>query len=130
MYGYVILALIAFSLVSASYAQDGIKLGQNSDAKTVEVGKQVQIAADLHNNQDIEQDFAYIVQVQNESGVTVSLAWITGTLEPAQSFSPAISWTPNEAGKYEATIFVWESIDNPSALSPTLSLKIDAGQSA
>lgn len=130
MYGYVILALIAFSLLSVSYAQDGVNLGQNSGTKTVEVGKQVQIAADLHNNQDIEQDFAYIVQVQNENGVTVSLAWITGTLKPAQSFSPAISWTPNEAGKYEATIFVWESIDNPSALSPTLSLKIDAGHAA
>ena len=112
-----------------AYAQE-VKLGQNSGTKTVEVGKQVQIAADLHNNQDIEQDFAYIVQVQNENGITVSLAWITGTLRPAQSFSPAISWTPNEAGKYEATIFVWESIDNPTALSPTLSLKINAGEAA
>lgn len=130
MYRYVVLALIAFSFVNVSFAQEGVKLGQNLSAKTVDVGKQVQIAADLHNNQDSEQDFAYIVQVQNESGVTVSLAWITGTLKPAQSFSPAISWTPNEAGKYEATIFVWESIDNPSALSPTLSLKIDAGQAA
>ncbi|MBI5697087.1 MAG: hypothetical protein HZC29_00985 [Thaumarchaeota archaeon] len=128
MYRYAVFALIAFSFISVSYAQEGIKLGQSPSTKTVDVGKQIQIAADLRNNQDFEQEFAYIVQVQNEDGVTISLAWITGVLSPAQSFSPAISWTPSEAGKYEATIFVWESIENPSALSPTLSLKIQAGQ--
>lgn len=128
MLRYVVFALFICSLTGISYAQEGIKLGQTPDTKTIEVGKQAQIAADLKNNQDFEQEFAYIVQVQNESGVTVSLAWITGTLAPAQSFSTSLSWTPTEAGKYEATIFVWESIENPSALSPTLLLKINAGQ--
>jgi hypothetical protein len=115
-------------MIQNAYAQDlPVKLADDGK-KTVEVGKQIQIAADLKNNQDIKQDFAYIVQIQNEDGVTVSLAWITGTLEPAQSFTPALSWIPNEEGTYEATIFVWESIDNPSALSPTLTLGIDVSQ--
>jgi hypothetical protein len=107
-----------------------VNLDATPQTKTIEVGKQVQIAADLKNNQDFEQEFAYIVQVQDEKGVTVSLAWITGVLSAAQSFSPSLSWTPSEAGNYEATIFVWESIDNPSALSPTLSLKINVGSAA
>lgn len=115
-------------LFGVAFAQ--VNLGVGSETKTIEVGKQVQIAADLKNNQDFEQEFAYIVQVQDQNGITVSLAWITGVLSPAQSFSPSLSWTPNETGKYEATIFVWESIDNPSALSPTLSLKINVGSSA
>lgn len=127
LYRYAILAVLLCSIIGTAYAQE-VKLGASS--KTVEVGKQVQIAADLKNNQDFEQEFAYIVQIQNEDGVTVSLAWITGVLTPAQSFTPSLSWTPNEAGNYEATIFVWESIDNPSALSPTLSLKINVGQAA
>ena len=126
MYQYVILGLIVIGLVGAAHAQ--VTLG--SGDKTVEVGKQVQITADLTNNQDFEQEFAYIVQIQDENGITVSLAWITGNLTPAQSFSPSLSWTPNETGKYEATIFVWESIDNPSALSPTLSLSINVGNAA
>lgn len=119
--------LLAGSLV---FAQESLIQVSNTPEKTVEVGKQIQITADLTNNQDIEQDFAYIVQIQNEDGVTVSLAWLTGTLSPAQSFSPAISWIPQQIGIYEATIFVWESIDNPSALSPTLTLKINVGQNA
>lgn len=121
----------AIALLMAGYAvvDSPVQVG-SSPAKSVEIGKQIQIAADLQNNQDFEQDFAYIVQIQDENGVAVSLAWLTGVLEPAQSFSPAISWIPTKAGKYEATIFVWESINNPSALSPTLLLKINVGQSA
>lgn len=122
-----VLTFIALLVVGAAFAESPIQIS-NTPAKTVEVGKQIQIAADLTNNQDVEQEFAYIVQIQNEEGVTVSLAWLTGRLAPAQSFSPAISWTPQQTGTFEATIFVWESIDNPSALSPTLSLKINVGQ--
>lgn len=118
-----------FGIVGVAHAQ-GVNLGMGGNTKTIEVGKQIQIAADLKNNQDIEQDFAYIVQIQDENGVTVALSWITGVLTPAQSFSPSLSWIPNETGKYEATIFVWEGINNPSALSPTLSLKIHVGSSA
>jgi hypothetical protein len=125
LYRFAVIGLVLFGLFGASFAQ--VDIGTNSQTKAI-VGKQVQIAADLKNNQDFEQEFAYIVQVQDENGITVSLAWITGVLTPAQSFSPSLSWTPNQTGKYEATIFVWESIDNPSALSPTLSLKINVGQ--
>ncbi len=128
MYKIAVTGLVLFGLFGVAFAQ--VNLGVGSETKTIEVGKQVQIAADLKNNQDFEQEFAYIVQVQDRNGITVSLAWITGVLSPAQSFSPSLSWTPNETGKYEATIFVWESIDNPSALSPTLSLKINVGSSA
>ena len=120
--------MMVFGMFSIAHAQ-GLTVG-SSNAKTVEVGKQIQIAADLRNAQDFEQDFAYIVQIQDENGVTVSLSWITGTLTADQSFSPSLSWIPSEVGQYTATIFVWQSIDNPSALSPTLSLTINVGRVA
>ena len=85
----------------------------------------MQIAADVANSQDKEQAFAYLVQVQDGNGVTVSLAWITGSLTAGQSMSPALSWTPSDSGSYTATVFVWESVDNPTALSPTVSVSID-----
>jgi hypothetical protein len=90
----------------------------------VSVDQQVQLAADLANGQDKEQSFAYLVQIQDGDGVTVSLAWITGSLSGGQSFSPALSWIPTQAGSYTATAFVWESVDNPTALSPTVSTTI------
>jgi len=90
----------------------------------VSVDQQVQIEADLVNGQDGDQSFAYLVQVQDSDGVTVSLAWITGQLAAGQSFSPALSWIPDASGSYEATVFVWESVDNPTALSDTASVSI------
>ena len=91
---------------------------------SVSVDQQVQLTADLANGQDREQSFAYLVQVQDGDGVTVSLAWITGSLSSGQSFSPALSWIPTESGSYTATAFVWESVDNPTALSPPVSTTI------
>ena len=96
-----------------------------SSVAEVSVGQQVQIAADVSNGQSGDQAFAYLVQVQDGDGVTVSLAWITGSLTAGQSMSPALSWTPSDSGSYTATVFVWESVDNPTALSPTTSVSID-----
>jgi hypothetical protein len=96
-----------------------------SSVAEVSVGQQVQIAADVSNGQSGDQAFAYLVQVQDGDGVTVSLAWITGSLTAGQSMSPALSWTPGTSGSYTATVFVWESVDNPTALSPTTSVDID-----
>ena len=96
--------------------------GNSLDA--VSVDQQVQISADLANGQDREQSFAYLVQIQDGNGVTVSLAWITGSLSAGQSFSPALSWIPTQAGTYTATAFVWESVDNPTALSPPVSTTV------
>ncbi len=90
----------------------------------VTVDQQVQVSADLSNGQDRVQEFAYLVQIQDGDGVTVSLAWITGSLSAGQSFSPALSWIPEELGSYTATAFVWESVDNPTALSPPVSTKV------
>ena len=95
-----------------------------SSIDTVSVDQQVQITADLSNGQDRDQDFAYLIQIQNSDGVTVSLSWIAGSLSPGQSFSPSASWTPTSVGTYDVTAFVWESIDNPTALSPPLTIDV------
>ena len=96
--------------------------GSSIDA--VSVDQQVQITADLSNGQDRDQAFAYLIQIQNSDGVTVSLSWIAGSLSPGQSFSPSASWTPTSVGTYTVTAFVWESIDNPTALSPPLTIDV------
>lgn len=83
----------------------------------------VQISADLINEQEIDQKFAYLVQITDLEGNQVSLASISGTLSSGQSLSPSLSWKPSSPGKFVATIFVWESVDNPTALSPPLDLE-------
>jgi len=89
------------------------------------VDQQVQIESDLSNSQDRFQNFAYLVQIKNDDGVTVSLSWITGSLSPNQRLSPSLSWTPENTGIYAVEIFVWESITNPDPLSPPLHMDIE-----
>ena len=96
----------------------------DQDNDFISVDQQVQIVADVSNSQDRIQNFAYLVQIQDDNDVTISLAWLTGALSPKQTLSPALSWIPKNPGSYTATIFVWESIDNPSALSHPLVLPL------
>ena len=98
-----------------------------STLDTVQVDQQVQVTADLTNGQTRDQAFAYLVQIQDEDNVTVHLAWISGSVAEGQSFSPSVSWTPAASGTYTATTFAWESVSNPEALSPPVSLEITVG---
>lgn len=99
----------------------------------VNVNQHVQITTDIKNNQEIIQKFVYIVQVKNQNGVVVSLGWINGlSLEPQQTFSPALSWTPLVSDEYIVEIFVWDiseegsnkSWNNLDALAEKVSFKI------
>ena len=103
------------------------RLQNSSGAKIsdqVNVNQQVQISADIKNNQEITQKFVYIVQVKDQYGVVVSLSWISGSLNPGQTFSPSLSWMPKISGVYTAEIFVWESFVQPDALTEFVNIKI------
>lgn len=91
---------------------------------TAKVNQQVLIEAGLQNNQQKEQPFAYLVQVEDSNGVTLSLSWITGKLTADQFLNLAESWVPPSSGKYTAQIFVWQSLSEPNALSSPLSTTI------
>lgn len=105
----------------ASYARIVDSFGNSINEPAV--GEQVQITSDVANGMNREQKFAYIVMIQDDDGIVQSLAWIDGTLNPESSFSPSASWIPQKEGHYFATMFVWESVDNPTALSPPISLE-------
>jgi len=113
------------SEISYQAVETNISKQDSEGSKFIEVGKQIQIMSDVTNKQDRPQPFAYIVQIKNENGVVVSLGWLTGELSPGQFLSPALSWIPEHAGVYTATIFVWEGINNPSALSSPCEITLD-----
>ncbi|BDQ31098.1 hypothetical protein NZNM25_01030 [Nitrosopumilus zosterae] len=83
----------------------------------VNVNQQIQISADITNNQEKSQNFVYLVQIKNENDFVVSLGWISGQLTPNQKLNPSLSWTPNDSGEFVAEIFVWEGLVNHSALA-------------
>ena len=96
-----------------------ISLGNN-----VNVDQQIQISADIINNQEKSQTFIYLVQIKNEESFVVSVGWISGQLTPYQKFNPSLSWTPYQPGEFTAEIFVWEGLRNHNALSKYTMLQI------
>ena len=127
LFGMILICLLlyttAFAVSGGSIIEDVQLVSQNED--NVIVDKQVMVVADLSNGQDRSQNFAYIVQIRDQNNLVISLSWLTGSLTPGQTFSPALSWTPTVSGMYTIEIFVWESIKNPDALSAPLLLSID-----
>ena len=121
---FLVLALMLLS-PSLIFADVGPVTSQLSSEPTIlTVGNQIMITADVTNNQDTQQAFAYFTQVKDENQIVVSLSWLTGSLSPRQSFSPAQSWTSSESGTYTIEVFVWKGIDNPEALSAPLSMTV------
>lgn len=100
----------------------------NNILNMVPLGQQISLRSDLVNQYNRTQDFAYFVQIQDEYDRVVSLSWIQGTLMPFQKLSPSQSWIPTKSGAYSAVAFVWESLKNPSALSPPLTLDFDVSK--
>jgi len=102
--------VFACSITSDPFFADAVQPQKYSvsitSASEVPVDHQVQITVDLTNNQKRDRPFAYLVQIQNKDGVTISLSWIAGSLEPGQSMNPSQSWTPTEIGRCNAQIFV------------------------
>ena len=102
----------------------GVVDALGSAVDSVSVGQQVNIAADLTSAQSRSQAYAYLLQIQNMDGVTVHLSWAASSLAGLGEANVSQSWTPDETGSYTATVFVWESLTNPTALSPQNSIDI------
>ena len=116
--------LVLFSSIGTIFA-DPVTTQTSSEDKIHFVDEQIMIVADISNNQDTQQNFVYITQVKTDEDVAISLSWLTGSLSPRQSFSPAQSWIPTEPGTYHIQVYVWEGIDHSSALSPPLSMTVN-----
>ena len=135
IFGLVILLGFSISLTSA-FALPELERTTISDPRletafgspvgnNLNVDQQIQISADITNNQEKSQNFVYVVQIKNNTGFIVSLGWISGQLTPDQKLSPSLSWTPSRLGEFTAEIFVWEGLINHNALSEYTKLQIN-----
>ena len=63
----------------------------NAFGDTIQIinpGQMLQITADVTNNADVNQEFAYVFSIDNLNQHAI---WVTGMLAPGQTLSPAIS---------------------------------------
>ena len=99
----------------------GAAIGNN-----VNVDQQIQIAADITNNQEKSQKFNYLVQVKDSENTVVKVAWFSGELNPHQKWNTSVFWVPQNAGEYTAEIFVWEGFPvNHKGLAESVNIQIN-----
>jgi hypothetical protein len=91
---------------------------QNRPVSEVTVGQQIVLSTQIVNNIGNDQPFVGLIEVRDDTGVTVFLSWQTGTLTPSGRTDVGISWTPEIAGDYEVRTFVISNLENPQILSP------------
>ena len=73
----------------------------------------LQIAADITNPNGHEHAFAYVVEITDiENNLAQPAQWVTGTLNPSQTFNVSLSWIPEETGEYRAVISVGADRDS------------------
>lgn len=80
------------------------------------------ITRDVANGADEIQPYVYIVQIKNDIGQVIDLKVFAGMLSSGQSYSTSIQFTITELGYYTVNTFVWESFDNPFALTSSVSM--------
>ena len=133
--GLLVLVLIATSITPA-FAVTELERATIDDPKlvnafgaaignNVNVDQQIQIAADITNNQEKSQKFNYLVQVKDSEGIVVKVAWFSGELNPQQKWNTSVFWVPQSAGEFTAEIFVWEGFPvNHRGLSEPVNIQI------
>ena len=88
-----------------------------SPSDEITAGSEIQIETEIVNQQDDQQTFAYIVQIKDEIGATISISIITGAVGQGQTITQTISWTPSESGIYVAEVYLWSDLNQPLVLS-------------
>jgi hypothetical protein len=87
------------------------------DIDEVSAGQQVVLTTDVRNNEASATPFVALIEVRDSSGVTVFLAWQTGTLPANGRTQVGLSWTPEDSGDYEVRTFVISNLNRPDILS-------------
>ena len=87
-------------------------------------GGQIQIVGSVTNPQDFAQKFVYLFQVKDYTNSVIHLSWIQSQISPMQGLELSQSWIPTNPGHYTVESFVWNSIEDPMALSHVISTSI------
>jgi hypothetical protein len=83
----------------------------------VSAGQQVVLTTNVLNKSTSPTPFVALIEVRDDNGVTVYLAWQTGSLNPNGQAQVGLSWTPDVSGNYQVRTFVISDLAHPQVLS-------------
>lgn len=82
-------------------------------------GQMVGVKTEIINKFTDERSFAYIVQIKNDQGFPVFLAWVEDIIIlPNKSIKPTLFFLADAKGEYTVDVFVWRSMTLTDPLAP------------
>ncbi|MFQ5921104.1 MAG: hypothetical protein ACE5JV_03710, partial [Nitrososphaerales archaeon] len=93
--------------------------------QSLQAGRLVAMQSSVTNPGAEKRTFVYITHVRDADGFTSHLGFVKGTLEPFQPLKVARSWVPEMGGEYTIQVAVWESLAEPSVLSPLKKITVN-----
>jgi len=85
-------------------------------------GQQVQISANLKNNDIIPHKYICVVQITDRSARVVFIGWIESAIEVGQTVRHSIGTVITTRGDYTASIMVWDDWSTPTPLAESITL--------
>ena len=62
--------------------------------------------------------------MKNSDNLIESISWIQSEISSKQILDVSQSWVPDKSGTYKVETFVWNSLNDPIVLAPTISTLI------
>jgi hypothetical protein len=118
----------AWEMPSVSISRPSLSAISGDGGRLV-TGAQLVLVTNIENDRNADQPFVALVEVRDSSGVTVHLAWQSGTLRPAESIEVGVSWTPETSGIYQVRTFAVSSLAAPIVLSEVTTANVEIATS-
>jgi len=92
--------------------------------KSFQENNQIQIVGSIKNEQIINQKFVLLIQIKDNTESVESISWMSGELSGNQILDVSQSWLPQNSGIFSIETFVWNSIEDQIALTPSRATSI------
>jgi hypothetical protein len=96
-----------------------------SEPAKIDKGDLVGIESAVTNSMAEKVNFAYIVQIKGEQDSIVFLTYVENISVLDDPVKPTVFWLAEHDGRYNAEVFVWQSIDEPVPLAPVKSISFE-----
>ena len=86
------------------------------------------ITSTLINNLDESQSYTYLMQVEDDEGITISLQTLDDTIQPNETKRVSLPWKSDVPGNYTARVCIWKNKEDPALLAKPIVINIKVKQ--
>jgi hypothetical protein len=107
----------AHAITSSLFVSQSIKNINGKATQQINAGQQAMISVSVLNYDKADQPFTAIIDVRDDSNVSVHVEWVSGVAAPGGQTEAKLLWTAQDSGSYSVRTFVITGFENPEVIS-------------